>query len=490
MAEKRISRFRRLTAGAKAVLNDAHFFSHNEAELHWLQKFAHFWVLVIKSFWSNRCPIRASALAYTTLLALVPLLAVGISISTSLLKREGGKQQIQELINTLVAKVAPQLNLVSKAAPGESGTQKVAENISSYINTVSSGALGATAIIALVFVAISLLSTIEATVNDIWGVAQGRSWFARVVQYWALITMGPIFLLVALAPNVGSSFEATNQFLKATPVLGLIYKVVPLFMLVMAFAGFYQLMPNTKVNWRAALVGGIVGGGLWHLNNVFSVVYFGQVVRDSQIYGKLAIVPVFLVGIYFSWLIVLFGAQVAYAFQNRRAYIQERQTENVNERGLEFVALRLMTYIAQKFYRGEPPPTRSESAEALSIPGQLVGKVTGPLVKTNLILEVATEVQNEMALAPARPLDQISYQDILDAIRAGQGQELETRAEPSCDLVRTKFKEIQAAERRVAGTVTLHEMAQSSARFPLEDSAEVKDGRGADAAKVAQAHAT
>ena len=115
MAEKRISRFRRLIAGAKAVLNDAHFFSHNEAELHWLQKFAHFWVLVIKSFWSNRCPIRASALAYTTLLALVPLLAVGISISTSLLKREGGKQQIQELINTLVAKVAPQLNLVSKA---------------------------------------------------------------------------------------------------------------------------------------------------------------------------------------------------------------------------------------------------------------------------------------------------------------------------------------------------------------------------------------
>ena len=490
MAEKPLSRFKRLQAGAKAVLNDAHFFTHNEAEMNWLQKFAHFWVLVIKSFWSNRCPVRASALAYTTLLALVPLLAVGISISTSLLKREGGTEQIEQLVSTFVGKVAPQLNLVSKAEPGENGSQKVAKSISSYIDTVSSGALGATAIIALVFIAISLLSTIEATVNDIWGVAQGRSWFARVVQYWALITLGPIFLLLAMAPNVGSSFEATKQFLENAPLIGLVYKIVPLVLLIMAFAGFYQLMPNTKVKWQAALAGGVVGAGLWHLNNIFSVVYFGQVVRDSQIYGKLAIVPVFLMGIYFSWLIVLFGAQVAYAYQNRRAYIQERQTENVNERGIEFVALRLMTFIAQKFYRGESPPTRSESAEALSIPGQLVGKVISPLLKTNLILEVATKGQEEKALAPARPLNQITYQDILDAIRAGQGQELETRDEPSCALVREKFNEILRAERRVAGTMTLQALAEGSAHLVIDESPEAEEARQARGGKVTPVQAT
>ena len=462
MAEKLLSRFRRLQAGAQAVLNEARLFTHGEPEMHWLEKFAHFWVLVMKSFWRNRCPVRASALAYTTLLALVPLLAVGISISTSLLKREGGKQQIEQLINTFVAKVAPQLNLVSKTEPGEGGTQKVAESISAYINNVSSGTLGATAIIALVFVAISLLSTIESTVNDIWGVTQGRTWLARIEKYWAVICFGPIFLLLAMAPNVGSNLEATKQFLAVTPFIGVVYKVVPLLMLIMAFAGFYQLMPNTKVNWRAALVGGIVGGCLWHLNNIFSVVYFGQVVRNSQIYGKLAIVPVFLIGIYFSWLIVLFGAQVAYAYQNRRAYIQERQTENVNERGREFVALRLMTFIAQKFFRGESPPSSCEIAEALCIPSQLVGKVIDPLLKTTLILEVASKAQDEKAFAPARPLNQISYQDILDAIRAGQGQELETRDEPSRTLVREKFNEILGAERQVAGAITLQALAEGS----------------------------
>lgn len=462
MAEKSLSRFRRLQAHARAVLGEDRLSTHGETEMVWLEKFAHFWVMVGKSFWRNRCPVRASALAYTTLLALVPLLAVGISISTSLLQSKGGEQRIEQIVNTFVSKVAPQLDLVSKSETGElSGRQKVAKSINDYIKNVSSGKLAATAIIAMVFVAISLLSTIEATVNDIWGVTQGRSWFARIVQYWALITLGPILLLIVMGLKVGPNFDTTK--IDVNPFIGgVIYQFLPLLLLIFAFAGFYQLMPNTKVNWRAALVGGIVGGCLWHLNNVFSVAFFGQLVaRNSEIYGKLAIVPVFLIGIYFSWLIVLFGAQVAYGYQNRRAYIQERQTENVSERGREFVALRLMTFIAQKFHRGERPPTRSEIAEALCVPSQLVGKVMHPLLHTKLILCVASALPDETAYAPARPLHQISYQDILDSMRAGIGRALDTRDEPTRAMVREKFDEIQKAEQRVAGSITLQRLVET-----------------------------
>ena len=312
-------------------------------------------------------------------------------------------------------------------------------------------------------VAISLLATIEVTLNDIWGVPQGRSWFVRTPQYWTAITLGPILLLVAMGLNVGPYFETTKKILEYSPfIAGLVYQWLPVAILILTFTLFYQLMPNTKVHWRAALIGGIVGGGLWHLNNVFNAVYFGQVAQNSQIYGKLAVVPVFLIGIYFSWLIVLFGAQVSYAYQNRRAYIQERQTENVNERGREFVALRLMTYLAQLFHRGERPPTRSQIADALYVPSQLIGKVMDPLLKAKLILEVASKLQDEKAYAPARPLDQISYQNILDAIRAGQGQELDTRDEASRTLVRGKFDEILEAERRVAGAITLQKLVEIS----------------------------
>ena len=463
MANESLSRLQKIQNDAQAVLNESHIGIPGEVRLPRLHRFAHFWVMVGKSFWLNRCPVRASALAYTTLLALVPLLAVGISISTSFLKGAGGKEQIEKVIDTFVAKVAPQVDLVAKDQTGETaGREKLVETIRGYIDNVSSGKLGAAAVIALVFVAISLLSTIEATVNDIWGVKQGRSWFARVVQYWAVITLGPILLLVVMGLKIGPYFETTKHLVALTPFLGsLIYDMAPVAMLILAFAGFYQLMPNTKVNWRAALVGGLVGGILWYLNNVFGVAFFAkQVDRNSQIYGQLAIIPVFLIGIYFSWLITLFGAQVAYAWQNRHAYIQERQTENVNQRGREFVALRLMTFIAHRFHLGEPPPTSSDIAERLGVPSQLISKVMDPLLKTKLILEVASKKLDETAYAPGRPLDQISYQNILDSVRAGQGRELETRDEPACVMVRGKFDEILAAERSVAGAITLQKLVE------------------------------
>src|SRR5438093_4906287 len=94
-----------------------------------------------------------------------------------------------------------------------------------------------------------------------------------------------------------------------------------------------MLVPNTKVRWRAAVVGGLVGGILFHLNNLVSVLYVSRVVSNSKIYGSLALVPVFMIGLYFSWLILLFGAQIAYAFQNRVAYLEERQAENITQRG-------------------------------------------------------------------------------------------------------------------------------------------------------------
>src|SRR5690348_8226331 len=115
MAQKTISRFRKFQARVQSVLDEMGIISRNESEMHWLEKLAHFSVMVIKSFWRNRCPVRASALAYTTLLALVPLLAVAISISTSFFKQKGNERQITQLIDTFVAKVAPQLDLVSKS---------------------------------------------------------------------------------------------------------------------------------------------------------------------------------------------------------------------------------------------------------------------------------------------------------------------------------------------------------------------------------------
>jgi len=217
------------------------------------------------------------------------------------------------------------------------------------------------------------------------------------------------------------------------------------------------MIPNTQVNWSAALAGGLMGGSLWLLLNIFNAFQLSKVVGMSKIYGTaLAVIPIFLIGLYFSWWIVLFGAQVAYALQNRQHYLQEKKADSVNQRGREYVALRVMTNLARRFEQGAEPSTTTEIAAQLGVPVRLVSRVLQPLVEAQLVLEVVGE--KEVAYAPGRPIEDITCHDILKILRVGGGQELETRQEPSRPIVTAEFKKIQEAEQQAASATNLKEM--------------------------------
>ena len=489
---KKVSRFQKFREDALALLDERALGSLAEFS-NW-QRFAHFWVLLWKSFTRNRCPVRASALAYATVLALIPMLAVAMSITSGLLKKEG-EHQIDQFIVKLVASVTPpatidtncpsaeappagtltnppaattnalavaasaretNTNLAPSSAEAEQAVKArraMARYIHEFIQNTRSGALGVTGSILLIFAAISMLSRIEDTFNDIWGVARGRSWFMRIVLYWGVISLAPLLLIVALGLATGPHLEGTRKLLTTMPFASaLVFQFLPVVVLCLAFALFYVLIPNTKVHWGAALAGGLAGGILFHLNNVVSVLYVSRVVSNSKIYGSLGLVPVFMIGLYFSWLILLFGAQVAYAYQNRAIYLEEKQVENINQRGREFIALRLMTCIGQRFVRGEPPPSAVEIAEALTVPTRLVQQLMQTLSAARLVAEAAGA---ELAYLPARPLENITCHDILLALRASQGQELATRDEPTRSEVYGEFQRIQEAERQAASSVTM-----------------------------------
>jgi membrane protein len=203
-------------------------------------------------------------------------------------------------------------------------------------------------------------------------------------------------------------------------------------------------------------VGGFVGGVLFHTNNLMSVLYVSRVVSNSKIYGSLALVPVFMIGLYFSWLLLLFGAQVAYAFQNRAAYLEERQLENINQRGREFIALRLMTAVGQRFLRGDRPAPVSELGKELCVPTRLIQHIMHILTAAKLVVEASGA---EAAYVPARPLEQISAHDILMAMRASHGQELASCDEPGRNDVYGEFTRIEEAERAAASSVTMLTLA-------------------------------
>src|SRR5579862_3739742 len=488
MAKRTFSRLVKILSGLRT--DTEREWLHAEIELNRLERFAHFWVLVAKSFARNRCPVRAAALSYTTLLALIPLLAVAISVTSSLLKSEG-EQKIYEAIDKLVANVMPpakldtngpavSLNLgpamsvtlaqTNSEAAGmltnsvtrpaaDSNTRiltaqkEAAAYIHDFVQNTRSGALGVTGMVLLVFIAIRMLAGIEETFNDIWGVTRGRNWLWRTVLYWTTITLGPLLLIAALGLAGGPHLQAAKNLVNHMPLIGsFIFDLLPLVVLWLAFTLVYLLVPNTKVHFGAALVGGIVGGSLWHLNNIFGFLYVSRVVTNSKIYGSLGLVPVFMIGLYFSRLILLFGAQVAYAFQNRRTYLQDKLVENVNQRGREFIALRLMTCIGKRFQHGEPPVTLQDISIELDIPSRLVQQVLQTLVAARLVTEVAGA---EPAYTPARPLDAINAHHVLHALRAGFGQELPPRDEPARTEIYGEFARIEEAERQTASTVTL-----------------------------------
>ena len=458
MANDTVSKLKRLQEQVLAFFHETGIGHQDDAKRSRIHRFAHFWLLVGKSFIRNRCPVRASALAYTTLLALIPMLAVCVSITTSLLQKEGEKP-IRELITKLVENVAPTLGLQAKSgdATAEDKRAEVVTRITGFIANIQTGTIGITGTIALVFVAIGLLRTIEATFNDIWGVTSGRGWVASIIQYWATVSLGPLVLVLVLGLTTGPLFKDTTKFLEHWPWLGsFVFYLLPFVVLSLAFGLFYLLIPNTRVQPQAALVGGIVGGTLWQLNNKLSVLYVSKAVSYSQIYGSISIIPLFLVGMYFSWLILLFGAQVAYAYQNRQSYLQEKQAEGVNQRGREFVALRMMTLLAQHFHRGDKPPGVNLIATSLGVPSRLISQLVQPLLHAKLIVEVA---DSDISYTPARPLDQITAHDILTALRAGQGMELETRDDAARERVREKFDSIYETERETARAVTLEVLA-------------------------------
>ena len=136
----------------------------------------------------------------------------------------------------------------------------MARYIHEFIRNTRSGALGVTGSILLIFAAISMLSRIEDTFNDIWGVARGRSWFMRIVLYWGVISLAPMLLIVALGLATGPHLEGPRKLLTTMPFARtLVFQFLPVVVLCLTFSLFYVLMPNTKVHWRAALAGGAGG---------------------------------------------------------------------------------------------------------------------------------------------------------------------------------------------------------------------------------------
>ena len=490
-----------------------------ESTLTWVERGLHFWIFVIREFVRNRCAFRATALAYTTLLALVPLLALVVSLATSLFHEYYTEERIRQYIDRFVAYIAPQLDLLPaeqvQKKPGETdlppagvtnrvggvmpkevpmistnqqtgaangpvllpkkkaktGREAVARAISQSIANIQRGALSVTGVLGLIVVAIMLLATIEAAFNEIWGITEGRSWASRLVLYWTAISLGPIVLL-ALGLLISNRIQATESVISHVPYLRrLLFGVLPYGLATICFSVLYKLIPNTTVQWRAAFLGGLVGGSLWLVNNLVQAHFVSRVVNASAIYGPLASLPIFLVGLYMSWLVLLFGAQTAYLWQNRRVYWQERIARNINQAGRELVAVGVMACVSRRFLEGESAPTIIELANEVGVPSQVVAQIVAPLQAAGLVVEVTGR---QTGFFPGRAPERITLFDVIRAMRYSGGVQIQPRGEQVPSGVFEALRQIRFAEEEQGKQFTLARLIHSHTFSSHQEESDVK----------------
>lgn len=360
------------------------------------------WLLdLIDHLIDDQCLGAASALAYTTILSIVPLLTVFFAVFRVFTPSEEMGAAVRGML------------LKSFLADSVSDVVKFLED---FVERARSDTLGLIGFSFLLMTTVSLFLSIEKTFNRIWRAPGERPLHRRVTTFYALVTLSPG--LGGVAVYVAQRFsDDVNAAADGLPILRflLAWSIGSL-----ALALLYKLMPHTRVRWRSALIGGAVAGAAFEaakfgFNTYITEIYSGS--ANAQIYGSLALVPVFFLWIYILWVVVLMGAQIGYFIQNRRDVAEEvrahRGARRISDRTRPngYLTTRAFAEIALRFKSGEGGLRIEQLAERLNLPPDVVLPVVHTLREAHLVLIVET-ADAAMELVPGRPLDQITLADL------------------------------------------------------------------------------
>jgi len=401
--------------------------------------------LAVRSFFADRCLLHATALAYATMLSLVPLLAFAFAVA----KGFGIQEQIKPAVERWL--VANQQQ-VGEALVG------FINNTLEYVRATRMSLFGAVALLLLVWTVIKVLGTIERSFNQIWGVQRSRSLVRKFTDYISVLVISPMLLLAGMSATAALKSSELARATLASLSLGTLIEFVLVYVTTwVALMATYLFMPNTRVRLRAGLAGGVVAGTLWQLAFwLYTTVQFG-VARYNAIYGTFAALPVFMIWLYLSWVIVLFGAEVAWATQNVARWWEEQRSAGVSVAAREALALRLMTVLAADFHRKGPPLTLDDLCDRLKAPSRLIAQALHPLLEAGLCAEVLTDRGN--AYQPGRALETFTPADVLAAMRE-RGEGLRGEGEgPEVAIADELWRSAARAQAQALGSTTFRDIA-------------------------------
>jgi len=357
-------------------------------------------------------------LTYTTILSLVPFLAVAFSV----LKAFGVQNQLEPVLDRAFAPLG--------AEGGE-----VSRRIVEFVSNLQVGVLGTLGIAGLLYTVISLVGTIESSLNRIWRVCESRNWSDMFRDYLSVVMVGPVLIFTALALIASAqSYTVVQGALGLVPpfVMVIVTGLLPYLLLSLAFTLLYRLMPNTHVSWRAAAVGGVFAGVGWKLAGTGFTAFVANSGGYAAIYSSFAILILFLIWIYVSWSIVLAGAEIAYLVDHLDDELRRGETDRLE--AWERDGLRLLAILAERREAGAPPVPAADLARSLQRPAEEIREMVSRLVERGIVL-VAAEPRG---IALNLPPDRVPVAEALSALERAPREPQAVVSDPVGEALRRR----------------------------------------------------
>jgi membrane protein len=404
-------------------------------------------IVLVRDVVRGELTLWTMSLVYTTLLSMVPLLALSFSV----LKAFGVHNQIEPLLENLLAPL------------GEQG-QEVSNRLVGFIEHMNVGVLGAVGLVLLIYTVISLMQKIEEAFNAIWHVTQLRSLTERFTRYLSALLIGPLLVFAALALTAAAlSSQVARAVLAAEPLGTLVFaagKLVPYALVIGAFTFFYLFVPNTRVRFVPAFVAGTVGGVLWQTAGWAFAAFVVSSTRYAAIYSSFAILVLFLIWLYVSWLVLLIGAAVSFYVQHPEYLYAKPGEPPLSNRMRERLALAVMDLIGSHFLRGQAPWTLHQLTQRLAIPMHSVNVVLDALETGGLVRQ---SNDDPPAYLPSRDLSQVSIAEVLAMVRkAGEDAFVNPDSLPLAVPVAEIVDAVELAIARSTAQISVRAMVERS----------------------------
>jgi membrane protein len=402
----------------------------------------HFIQAVWKQFKQDKVVIRSSGLAYSTLLAIVPLAAVLFALFTAFGALDDLKRSVQQLV-------------VDRFLPTRQ------EELSVILDELieNAGTFGILGFALLAITALLLLNGIESNFNDIWHVQRRRRYLSKITAYTSVLVLGSLFLGASL--SVSARIKAllfSGTILDRTLIRRTLDWSLPLTLTLLGFLLLYLIVPYTRVKWRSALFGALVAGIGWEVaKNVFAN-SVGQSARYSILYGSLAAIPIFLVWLYVTWVIVLLGLVIAYTHQHFDFLEKDLRLGDGPKEGRLSLTLKTYALIAQKFHDRAEPPATEYLAERLLISQQTAETIVGFLIESDLVRRAVTASGSE-GLVPSMSLDQVKLADVLEVFVRSSSDPLGP-SEPLERTIEEVMGDLQTAAREALGERNFRQLVE------------------------------